>query len=110
MPSCVWRLLKSPWIHGNRRLDVFITPIVACSMLVTSTWRCSKQRTLKISMSRTGNPYDNAHMESFFKTLKYEEAHLSNYETFDDVIRRLPHFIALPSNLGENSPVGGAHS
>ena len=32
-------------------------------------------------------------MESFFKTLKYEEAHLSNYETFDDVIRRLPHFI-----------------
>ena len=48
---------------------------------------------MKISMSRTGNPYDNAHMESFFKTLKYEEVHLSNYETFDDVIRRLPHFI-----------------
>jgi transposase InsO family protein len=46
-----------------------------------------------ISMSRTGNPYDNAHMESFFKTLKYEEVHLSNYETFDDVTQRLPHFI-----------------
>jgi len=26
---------------------------------------------IKISMLRTGNPYDNAHMESFFKTLKY---------------------------------------
>ena len=37
---------------------------------------------MKISMSRTGNPYDNAHMESFFKTLKYEEVHLSNYETY----------------------------
>jgi putative transposase len=48
---------------------------------------------IKISMSRTGNPYDNAHMESFFKTLKYEEVHLSNYETYDDVIERLPHFI-----------------
>jgi putative transposase len=48
---------------------------------------------MKISMSRTGNPYDNAHMESFFKTLKYEEVHLSNYETFDDVTQRLPHFI-----------------
>ena len=48
---------------------------------------------LKISMSRTGNPYDNAHMESFFKTLKYEEVHLSNYETYNDVIERLPHFI-----------------
>jgi putative transposase len=52
---------------------------------------------MKISMSRTGNPYDNAQMESFFKTLKYEEVHeevhLSNYETFDDVTQRLPHFI-----------------
>jgi len=46
-----------------------------------------------ISMSRTGNPYDNAHMESFFKTLKYEEVHLANYETYEDVIERLPHFI-----------------
>jgi putative transposase len=48
---------------------------------------------MTISMSRTANPYDNAHMESFFKTLKYEEVHLSNYETFDDVTERLPHFI-----------------
>lgn len=48
---------------------------------------------IKISMSRTGNPYDNAHMESFFKTLKYEEVHLSNYETYDDVLEQLPHFI-----------------
>jgi putative transposase len=48
---------------------------------------------MKISMSRTGNPYDNAHMESFFKTLKYEEVHLSNYETYRDVIEHLPYFI-----------------
>jgi transposase InsO family protein len=25
------------------------------------------------SMTRAGNPYENAMMESFFKTLKYEE-------------------------------------
>lgn len=48
---------------------------------------------MQISMSRAGNPYDNAHMESFFKTLKYEEVHLANYETFNDVTRRIPHFI-----------------
>jgi putative transposase len=35
-------------------------------------------------------------MESFFKTLKYEEVHLANYETYDDVIRGLPHFIEEP--------------
>lgn len=48
---------------------------------------------MQISMSRTGNPYDNAHMESFFKTLKYEAVHLSNYETYGEVIEHLPHFI-----------------
>ncbi len=48
---------------------------------------------LRISMSRTGNPYDNAHAESFFKTLKYEEVHLFNYETFEEVLQRLPYFI-----------------
>jgi putative transposase len=52
-----------------------------------------EQAQLQISMSRTANPYDNAHMESFFKTLKYEEVHLANYETYDDVIERIPHFI-----------------
>jgi putative transposase len=48
---------------------------------------------LEISMSAKGNPYDNAFMESFYKTLKYEEVHLWNYETYQDVIERLPFFI-----------------
>jgi len=46
-----------------------------------------------ISMSRKGNPYDNARMESFFKTLKYEEVYLCEYETIEDVMERLPYFI-----------------
>ena len=44
-------------------------------------------------MARTGNPYENAMMESFFKTLKYEEVNLCEYETFEDVLTRLPYFI-----------------
>lgn len=52
-----------------------------------------EQAQMQISMSRTANPYDNAHMESFFKTLKYEEVHLANYESYDDVAQRVPHFI-----------------
>lgn len=45
------------------------------------------------SMSRRGNPYDNAKAESFMKTLKYEEIYVKDYETFDDVVQQLPCFI-----------------
>jgi transposase InsO family protein len=46
-----------------------------------------------ISMSRKGNPYDNAKAESFFKTLKNEEVYLWDYETLADVQRRIPFFL-----------------
>ena len=48
---------------------------------------------LLISMSRKGNPYDNAWAESFMKTLKSEEVYLWDYKTFEDVKRRIPFFI-----------------
>lgn len=35
-----------------------------------------KDAGFEISMSAKGNPYDNANMESFMKTLKYEEVYL----------------------------------
>jgi len=45
------------------------------------------------SCSRKGNPYDNAWTESFMKTLKYDEIHMRDYETFLDVVEKLPQFI-----------------
>ena len=47
----------------------------------------------QISMIRKGNPYDNAFAETFWKSLKYEEVHLWNYETYGEVLERLPFFI-----------------
>jgi putative transposase len=45
------------------------------------------------SMSATGNPYDNAKAESFFKTLKREEVYLKEYQTFADAEANLGQFI-----------------
>jgi putative transposase len=47
----------------------------------------------RVSMSATGNPYDNAKAESFFKTLKREEVYLKDYQTFADAEANLGRFI-----------------
>jgi transposase InsO family protein len=54
---------------------------------------CLKKHEIQISMSRKGNPFDNAFAESFIKTLKWEEVYLNDYETFEDAIRNIWHFI-----------------
>ena len=61
----------------------------------SARYRAVRRRSgLRQSMSRAANCYDNAFMESFYKTLKYEDGvHLGNYETYQDVIERLPFFL-----------------
>jgi len=39
---------------------------------------------IEISMSRKGNPWDNAACESFMKTLKYEEVHRNEYRDLNE--------------------------
>lgn len=70
-----------------------------------------KQHGFQISCSRRGNPYDNAFLESFMKTLKDNEVYMWAYETILDVIERVPYFIEevynkkrLHSSLGYVSP------
>ena len=45
------------------------------------------------SMSRPGNPYDNAFCESFMKTLKREEIYASQYQDIEDLRANLELFI-----------------
>lgn len=43
-----------------------------------------KENGIEISMSRKGNPWDNAACESFMKTLKYEEVHRNEYRDLNE--------------------------
>lgn len=52
-----------------------------------------KDHGIRISMSRRGNPYDNAFAESFMKTLKHEEVYLNDYQTLSEARACIGHFI-----------------
>jgi transposase InsO family protein len=72
---------------------------------------CLKSHGIKISMSRRGNPYDNAFAESFIKTLKYEEVYLTEYQSFQDALDNIGKFIEkvynkkrLHSSIGYKPP------
>ena len=52
-----------------------------------------KQHHATISMSRKGNPYDNAACESFMKTLKQEEVYRNEYRDFHDVRASMGEFL-----------------
>jgi putative transposase len=52
-----------------------------------------QQNKIIISMSRVGNPYDNAIAERFMRTLKYEEIYMNDYDTFAEVLSSVEHFI-----------------
>ena len=48
---------------------------------------------IQASMSRIGNPYDNAKAESFMKTLKYEQVDGTKYRDVDQARRSIGSFI-----------------
>jgi putative transposase len=70
------------------------------------------QHSVRISMSRSGNPYDNATCESFMKTLKYEEVYRQEYRDLGDARASIEQFLEkvyngrrLHSALGYQSPI-----
>ena len=71
-----------------------------------------KANGIDISMSRKGNPWDNAACESFMKTLKYEEVLRNEYRDLAEARASIPEFLEkvynqkrLHSALGYLPPV-----
>ncbi len=58
-------------------------------------------------MSPKGNPYDNAMLESFMKTLKCEEVYLNEYETEAEARVNIGTFI---EKMYRGCSVYGGHS
>lgn len=54
-----------------------------------------KDNRIQISMSDKGNPYQNNITESFFKTLKYNEVYLNEYDTFEEALDNIKDFIEI---------------
>jgi transposase InsO family protein len=48
---------------------------------------------IRISMSRSGNPFDNGKAERIIRTLKYEQIHMNGYETLGEVRASVSNFI-----------------
>jgi transposase InsO family protein len=70
-----------------------------------------KDNGIRISMSRKGNPWDNAACESFMKTLKYEEVHRNEYRDLAEAKTAIGTFLEkvynqkrLHSAIGYKSP------
>ncbi|HEY4354958.1 MAG TPA: IS3 family transposase [Acidobacteriaceae bacterium] len=70
-----------------------------------------KDNGIRISMSRKGNPWDNASCESFMKTLKYEEVHRNEYRDLAEakaaigiVLEKIYNQKRLHSAIGYRSP------
>jgi transposase InsO family protein len=88
--------------HSDRGVQYASTDYIARLLL----------KGIRPSMSRRGNPYDNAQAESFIKTLKYEQVYLSEYENIKEARARIGHFLEevynakrLHSALGYTPPI-----
>ena len=70
-----------------------------------------RDRNIQISMSRRGHCWDNAHMESFFHSLKTEMIYFNNFETLEEAIAYTMDYInwynedRLHSSLGYLTPL-----
>jgi putative transposase len=97
--------LKAEFVYLAVVLDAFSRKVVGWSLDRSLQARLSlnalKQAIVQMlrnhrmipSVSRPGNPYDNASCESFMKTLKQEEIYANDYRDLEHVVQSVEAFI-----------------
>jgi len=102
--SALQMALETRTVPGNRQLVHHSDRGVqyACTAYV----ECLQHHGLNISMSRKGNPYDNAKAESFMKTLKQEEVYMNEYLSFEHAREDIGGFLDRYNNRRLHSSLG----
>lgn len=101
--ALAWRLPAEGALHHSDR---------GCQYASSSYRKLLDQHGLQISMSRTGECYDNAVVESFFGTLKQELVHEASWHDLEEARAALHEYIEvfynrqrLHSALGYRTPI-----
>src|SRR5437868_9839388 len=107
LPRCAWPLTNV------KTLKTSSSTLIAEPKFASAAYRqVLAQHGLTASMSRKGNCYDNAFIESFFSTLKYELIYHHRFGSFAqartaifDYIETFYNRIRLHSSLAYQSPI-----
>lgn len=78
------RTFKPGLVHHSDR---------GCQYASNEYTKLLKAHNIRISMSRNGNPWDNAACESFMKTLKHEEVHRNEYRNLAEARACVEQFL-----------------
>ncbi len=66
-----------------------------------------KEASAKLSMDGKSRAIDNVYMERFWRTIKYEEVYLKDYETMEDAKREIGKFIRNCNEQRPHSSING---
>src|SRR3954447_17693033 len=109
-PPRLWTNSSEPSIQGSRQ-RVLRRPLESAQYAAGAYQKQLTKHGIVCSMSRKGNCWDNAPMESFFHTLKTELVHHRDYLTRDEARRDIFEYIEVfynrqrrHSTLGYLSP------
>jgi putative transposase len=98
-PNAIWLSdityipTEEGWLYLAGHKDIYTGEIVGYAMGNRITKKLVDQFKMRASMSRKGDCYDNAPMESFWGTLKNELVHHRRFKTREQAIREITEYI-----------------